>query len=260
MSVAAVITLGLWLGATVLAGWLWLPARIGPWPATRESRRGRIVVLAVLVLLVGASAILASAAAPLVGPWRWVGVVLGGAVVVLGGGAVTTCVLGLASAAAPTTARVQRDVLRGGAWIGALERLALLGTLLAGRPEGLAAIIAVKGLARYPELRTLSGADGSRRALHHRDLREPGLGRRMRLGADRPALTSLPRSPVLIALARVPFLLIAPGFGRSPHIRTPIPHIPGPYLARPTRLCLASTPSASPRRPRSLPHKGPGHD
>ena len=80
-------------------------------------------------------------------------------VVVLGGGAVTTCVLGLASAAAPTTARVQRDVLRGGAWIGALERLALLGTLLAGWPEGLAAIIAVKGLARYPELRTLSGAD-----------------------------------------------------------------------------------------------------
>ncbi len=159
MSVTAGITLGLWLGATVLAGWLWLPARLGPWPAARESRRGRVVVLAALVLLVGAGAILASTAAPLTGPWRWVGVALGGAVVVLGGGAVTTCVLGLASAAAPTTARVQRDVLRGGAWLGALERLALLGTLLAGWPEGLAAIIAVKGLARYPELRTLSGAD-----------------------------------------------------------------------------------------------------
>ena len=68
-------------------------------------------------------------AAPLVGPWRWVAVVLSAAVTVLGGGAVTTCVLGLASAAATTTARVQRDVLRGGAWIGALERLALLGTI-----------------------------------------------------------------------------------------------------------------------------------
>ena len=159
MSAAAVITLGLWLGSIALAGWIWLPARIGPWSAARESRRGRVLVLAALVLVVGASAILASTAAPLAGPWRWVGVVLGGAVVVLGGGAVTTCVLGLASAAGPTTARVQRDVLRGGAWIGVLERLALLGTLLAGWPEGLAAIIAVKGLARYPELRTLSGAD-----------------------------------------------------------------------------------------------------
>jgi hypothetical protein len=159
MSVAAAITLGLWLGASGLATWLWLPARLGPWPAARESRRGRVVVLAVLVLLAGAGAILASTSEPLVGPWRWIGVVLGCAVVVLGGGAASTCVLGLAGAAGPTTTRVQRDVLRGGAWIGALERLALLGTLLAGWPEGLAAIIAVKGLARYPELRTLSGAD-----------------------------------------------------------------------------------------------------
>jgi hypothetical protein len=159
MSAPAAVIVGLWLGATALAGWSWLPARIGPWPAARESRRGRVVLLAALVLLVGASAVLASTAEPLAGPWRWVAVVLGGLVVALGGGALTTCVLGLASAAAPTTARVQRDVLRGGAWIGALERLALLGTLLAGWPEGLAAIIAVKGLARYPELRTLSGAD-----------------------------------------------------------------------------------------------------
>ena len=52
------------------------------------------------------------------------------------------------------SARVQRDVLRGGAWIGALERLALLGTLIAGWPEGAAVIVAVKGLARYPELRS----------------------------------------------------------------------------------------------------------
>ncbi|HEY5979242.1 MAG TPA: hypothetical protein VIT41_06350 [Microlunatus sp.] len=159
MSGGSAITLGLWLGSTALATWIWLPARIGPWPAARESRRGRIVLLVTLVLLVGAGAILASTAAPLTGAWRWVGIVLSGAVVVLGGGAVTTCVLGLASAAGPATARVQRDVLRGGAWIGALERLALMGTLLAGWPEGLAAIVAVKGLARYPELRTLSGAD-----------------------------------------------------------------------------------------------------
>ena len=36
-------------------------------------------------------------------------------------------------------------------------RLALLGTLVVGWPEGLAVIVAVKGLARYPELRMASG-------------------------------------------------------------------------------------------------------
>lgn len=49
--------------------------------------------------------------------------------------------------------------LRGGAWIGMLERLAVYVTLLAGYPEGLAIALAVKGLARYPELKaTTSGA------------------------------------------------------------------------------------------------------
>jgi hypothetical protein len=159
MSIPAGITLGLWLAISVVAGWIWMPPGRRPWSAARASHRGRVVVLVVLVLLVGVGAVLATTAAPLTGPWRSVGVVLAGVVVVLGGGAVTTCILGLASAAGPSTARVQRDVLRGGAWIGALERLALLGALVAGWPEGLAAIIAVKGLARYPELRTLSGAD-----------------------------------------------------------------------------------------------------
>ncbi len=43
--------------------------------------------------------------------------------------------------------------LRGGSWIGALERLAVTGSLLAGYPAGIAFVIAVKGLGRYPELR-----------------------------------------------------------------------------------------------------------
>ncbi|WP_207782017.1 hypothetical protein [Phytoactinopolyspora limicola] len=45
------------------------------------------------------------------------------------------------------------DTLRGGAAIGALERVAVTITLLAGWPEGLALILAVKGFGRYPELR-----------------------------------------------------------------------------------------------------------
>lgn len=46
-----------------------------------------------------------------------------------------------------------RSRLRGGTWIGVLERLAVTGTLLAGEPGGVAVVVAVKGLGRYPELR-----------------------------------------------------------------------------------------------------------
>lgn len=45
------------------------------------------------------------------------------------------------------------EVLRGGAWIGILERAAIAVSLLAGVHEGVAIVIAIKGLARYPELR-----------------------------------------------------------------------------------------------------------
>jgi len=44
-------------------------------------------------------------------------------------------------------------VLRGGTWIGILERLLITGGILVGIPEVIAVVIAVKGLGRYPELR-----------------------------------------------------------------------------------------------------------
>lgn len=46
-----------------------------------------------------------------------------------------------------------RPVLRGGLVIGTLERIAVVVSILAGWPEGIAVVLAVKGLARYPELR-----------------------------------------------------------------------------------------------------------
>jgi hypothetical protein len=51
------------------------------------------------------------------------------------------------------------EVLRGGAWIGVLERIAIAGTLLAGWPEGLAVVLAVKGLGRFAELRAPAAAE-----------------------------------------------------------------------------------------------------
>ncbi|MFH5823258.1 hypothetical protein [Georgenia sp. AZ-5] len=44
-------------------------------------------------------------------------------------------------------------VLRGGAWIGMLERLAITGSVITGFPEAVAVVLAIKGLGRYPELR-----------------------------------------------------------------------------------------------------------
>lgn len=52
----------------------------------------------------------------------------------------------------------EAPVLRGGAWIGVLERVAISATLLAGWPEGMAVVLAVKGLGRYSELGSSAGA------------------------------------------------------------------------------------------------------
>lgn len=49
-------------------------------------------------------------------------------------------------------------VLRGGTWIGVLERLAITGAIIAGHPEAVAVVLAVKGLGRYPELRATHSA------------------------------------------------------------------------------------------------------
>lgn len=51
------------------------------------------------------------------------------------------------------------SVLRGGLLIGILERLAVTGTILLGHPEGIAVVVAVKGLGRYPELRGAAASD-----------------------------------------------------------------------------------------------------
>jgi len=70
---------------------------------------------------------------------------------VAGGGLVTTQVFSFVED--PERVRNAGAVLRGGAWIGALERLAVFVALVAGWAPGLAIVLAVKGLGRYPELR-----------------------------------------------------------------------------------------------------------
>lgn len=47
----------------------------------------------------------------------------------------------------------ERQVLRGGLWIGILERIAVASCMMGGQPALISLILGVKGLGRYPELR-----------------------------------------------------------------------------------------------------------
>jgi hypothetical protein len=47
--------------------------------------------------------------------------------------------------------------LRGGTWIGILERVAVTMAILAGFPAGIAVVVAIKGLGRFPELQRTPG-------------------------------------------------------------------------------------------------------
>ena len=55
--------------------------------------------------------------------------------------------------AQPGAIQAAASQLRGGFWIGLLERLAIFATVMAGYGGGLVVILGVKSLARYPELR-----------------------------------------------------------------------------------------------------------
>ena len=50
-------------------------------------------------------------------------------------------------------------LLRGGAWIGTLERIVVTAGLLTGWGEAVLLIVAIKGLGRYPELRSPASAE-----------------------------------------------------------------------------------------------------
>jgi len=78
-----------------------------------------------------------------------------GLLAVVGGGPVTAAVFRVVDGREPGPGSVRRaaEVLRGGAWIGSLERMAIFSSLVCGWPEGLALTLALKGLGRYPELR-----------------------------------------------------------------------------------------------------------
>ncbi|MGH3507542.1 MAG: hypothetical protein ACRDO2_10105, partial [Nocardioidaceae bacterium] len=131
---------------TSLAAWPW------SWPT-----RIRIAFAAVSVALLAVAAVMLTV--DVLDGWSTTEtvVVLAGALALAGGGPVTLAVFSLVDQESGDGITAAGEVLRGGAWIGALERAATFATLTAGWPEGVAIVLALKGLARYPELR----ADGS---------------------------------------------------------------------------------------------------
>jgi hypothetical protein len=82
-------------------------------------------------------------------------VLVAGVLAVSGGGLVTMAVFSVVDGQERGSrgGRQGSEELRGGAWIGSLERLAVYAALVVGWAPGLAIVLAVKGLGRYPELR-----------------------------------------------------------------------------------------------------------
>jgi hypothetical protein len=66
---------------------------------------------------------------------------------------------GAATMASAPTGPADPRLLRGGLWIGVLERGAVVGAVLTGFTEGVALLLVVKGFGRYPELHSPPAAE-----------------------------------------------------------------------------------------------------
>lgn len=148
-----------WLVVTALAGLVWrLRERPAPPPPVLTRLGAAVIILIVAGISQLAIAILAYATPPATPVMIWVGLGCTAVSAVITGGAVANVILSLADTTTPTTvvgptgARIKRQLLRGGTWIGILERIGILAALLTWA-EGVALILAIKGLARYPELK-----------------------------------------------------------------------------------------------------------
>lgn len=114
--------------------------------------------LAFLLALAAALAWAGGSARTSVGEAGALGAVLAA---VAAGGPIATAVLRAADPAAVGVSGGPQDpaILRGGAWIGVLERIAVAVSLLVGSADGLLVVLAVKGLGRYAELRAPAAAE-----------------------------------------------------------------------------------------------------
>jgi len=144
------LVLSLTAAALVLAVVAWVPDA----GSTLEIALSGVMLA--FLITVGILLIVGDGVAGWAERWWNVLLLLAGGLAVTGGGPLTTSVLALVDRGNTRAQSTQKagEVLRGGALIGALERTAVYGALVAGWPEGIAIVLAIKGLARYPELRS----------------------------------------------------------------------------------------------------------
>ena len=128
-----------------------LTALVAVIPAGTGVRRWLPTAAASALLAV--AAVLAIVAGPALGVGHAAGTVLSVVAAALGGTATVPTVFAIARRRRDSTGDDPVEPLRGGLTIGVLERVAVAVSILAGWPEGIAIVLAVKGLARYPELR-----------------------------------------------------------------------------------------------------------
>ncbi len=131
--------------------------------AGRPRRHWFIIPAAAIVLIAAVVAMIAPGAGN--PPWATVLIAVGfGALGVIGGNPAVGLVLRFAQGTVELGAHggiyvspdgsmaPRREILRGGATIGYLERIALVGSLAAGQAAAVAVIVAIKGLGRFSEL------------------------------------------------------------------------------------------------------------
>ncbi len=130
--------------------------------AWRVPRPRPLVTLGIGVVMAAATIAAINAEAQANASSTWQGadtiiVTLAGLLALAGGGPTTALVFSLVKGESdedhPGPVSRAGNILRGGALIGTLERMAIFASLISGWPEGLALVLALKGLGRYPELR-----------------------------------------------------------------------------------------------------------
>jgi hypothetical protein len=156
-----------WVFVLLLAGGCLASVGIAHW-----RKRNKIIAIAAALLAIDLVLVAIPSPESPVGVSVALGV-LAVAIAVLGGGIASNYVLKLATrglvrpglfggiivtepdrvgGSLRANAGEQHEVLRGGRTIGYLERFATAGTLIAGFPEAIAVIIAIKGVGRFTEL------------------------------------------------------------------------------------------------------------
>ncbi len=129
------------------------------------SSSGRAVWPPVSAAALAAAAVIAAVADELSAGRVEVTVLVGvtGLLALAGGGPLTARVFAVVDHGQPAADSISDAgaILKGGAWIGALERLAVFAGLAAGFPEGVAVVLALKGVGRFPDLRGEGAAGGA---------------------------------------------------------------------------------------------------